>query len=70
MSYVWYYLKPPSKINYLSEGMSGSSLRPYKGNSFFLFFRATLQHWEIPTLGVESEMQLLAYTTAMVTPDP
>ena len=25
---------------------------------------------EVPTLGIQSELQLLAYTTATVTPDP
>ena len=36
---------------------------------FFLLFRAALkQHMEVPRLGVESELQLLAYTTA--TQDP
>ena len=29
-----------------------------------------LQHMEVPRLGVESELQLLAYTTATAIPDP
>ena len=37
-------------------------------NSFF-FFRATLQHMEVPRLGVESKLELLAYTTATATQD-
>ena len=46
--------------------------------SFFLFFvfvlffglyRAVPQHMEVPRLGVESELQLLAYTTATATRD-
>ena len=39
--------------------------------SFFLFylFRAALQRMEIPMLGVESELLLLAYTTATATLD-
>ena len=36
--------------------------------SFFLF-RATLLHMEVPRLGVESKLQLLAYTTASAAPD-
>ena len=36
----------------------------------FLFFRAAdLSHMEVPRLGVESELQLLAYTTAIATWD-
>ena len=31
---------------------------------FFVFFGPHLQHMEIPRLGVKSELQLLAYTTA------
>ena len=37
---------------------------------FFCLFRAALRHMEIPTLGVESELQLLAYTTAIAMQDP
>ena len=44
--------------------------------SFFFFFSLLfflglhLQHMEIPRPGVESELQLLAYTTATAMPDP
>ena len=40
--------------------------------SFFLFCFLGLQLWhmEIPRIGVESELQLLAYTTATVMQDP
>ena len=38
--------------------------------TFFFLFTATLQHREIPRLGVSLELQLLAYTTAMATLDP
>ena len=39
---------------------------------YLLSFRATLalQHMEVPRLGVELELQLLAYTTATATQDP
>ena len=33
----------------------------------FLFLGLHLQHMEVPRLGVESELQLLAYTTAIAT---
>ena len=34
---------------------------------FFFFLRLHLQHMEIPRLGVESELQLPTYTTAIAT---
>ena len=37
---------------------------------FFVFFRPHLWHKEVPRLGVESELQLLAYDTAAATWDP
>ena len=39
---------------------------------FFFLFKAGphLQHMEIPRLGVEQELQLLAYATATAIPDP
>ena len=41
---------------------------------FFYFLKKNswlhLQHMEVPRLGVESELQLLAYSTATATPDP
>ena len=38
---------------------------------FFLLFLGPLpRHMEVPRLGVESELQLLAYTTATAMPDP
>ena len=37
--------------------------------SFSFFFRAVPVHMEVPRLGVESELQLLAYTTATATRD-
>ena len=36
---------------------------------FFCFLEPPLQHMEVPRLGVESELQLLVYTTATATPD-
>ena len=37
---------------------------------FFFFLGLHLQHMEVPRLGVKSEMQLPAYTTATAMPDP
>ena len=36
---------------------------------FFVFLGPHLQHMEVPRLGVKSELQLLAYTSATATPD-
>lgn len=36
---------------------------------FFVFLGLYSRHMEVPRLGVESELQLLAYTTAIGTPD-
>ena len=47
---------------------------PYYHHTFlfvcFLLFRAAPQHMEVPRLGVKSELQLQAYTTATATLDP
>ena len=43
-------------------------LRGFSNYYFFLFWRH-LQHVEVPELGVESELQLLAYTAATATSD-
>ena len=43
---------------------SSSFFPPSLPSLFFLLFRATLQHMEVPRLGVQSELQLLAYPTA------
>ena len=37
---------------------------------FFVFLGPHPWHMEVPRLGVKSELQLPAYTTATVTPDP
>ena len=37
---------------------------------FFFFLGPQLQHMEVPGLGVKSELQLPAFPTATVTPDP
>ena len=37
---------------------------------FFVFLAPYPQHMKVPRLGVDSELQLLAYTTATAAPDP
>ena len=37
---------------------------------FFVFLGLNLWHMEVPRLGVESELWMLAYTIATATPDP
>ena len=41
-----------------------------KASSFFAFLGLQVQHVEVPRLGVESELQLPAYTTATAVRDP
>ena len=36
----------------------------------FVFLGPHLLHMEVPRLGVQSELQLMAYTTAIATSDP
>ena len=38
--------------------------------SFLVFLEPHSQHMEVPRIGVKSELQLPAYTTARATPDP
>ena len=37
---------------------------------FFFLFRTAPQHMEVPRIGVELKLQLLAYATATAMPDP
>ena len=59
----------------LGSGLTGNSLISFCF-CFFLFFLFFVflgrhpQHMEVPRLGVQSELQLLAYTTAMPDPQP
>ena len=43
---------------------------PFLNFFFFFFLGPHLWHMEVPRLGVESELQSLAYTTATAMPDP
>ena len=70
-----------SEFNLVYTGFSWNSIENYFGTlkaflfffSFFFFFFVFLgpysRHMEVPRLGVESELQLLAYATATVTHD-
>ena len=40
-----------------------------RGSFFFVFLGLQLKHMEVSRLGVESELQLLVYTTATATPE-
>jgi len=43
----------------------------YNSKNYFIFFLGPrLQHTQVPWLGVELELQLLAYTTATAMQDP
>ena len=50
------------------SGIAGSRGIP-TFNGFFFFLGPHLRHMEVPRLGVESELQLLAYATAIATWD-
>ena len=41
----------------------------YLNNNFFFFLQPHLLHREVPMLGIESELQLQAYTTAIAMRD-
>ena len=46
------------------------SLHHYFFFFVFVFLRPNLWHMEVPRLGIQSELQLLAYATATAMPDP
>ena len=50
--------------NTFNESALPGMLRPSQTFSSFFLFRATPEHAEVPRLGVKSELQLPAYTTA------
>ena len=43
---------------------------PHNESKLFVFLGLHPQHMEVPSLGVESKLQLPAYTTAIATQDP
>ena len=57
----------------MSSGFPYKCLHICQGTSWisflFFFLEMHLQRMEVPGLGVESELQLLAYATATATPD-
>ena len=48
----------------------GKFAEPRFKEIFFFFLGPLLRHMEVPRLGVESELQLPAYTTATAAQDP
>ena len=61
-----------SKIVWLpscSMGVNSWSLQHKQLHVSFVFLGPYVQHMGVPRLGVDSELQLLAYTTASATPD-
>ena len=69
-------LLEPRDFGEFLDGFSVSVLCHLRSTSvlafifFFCFLGPHLQNVEVPRLGVESELQLLAYTTATATPHP
>ena len=56
--------------NYLAPKAYNAEKHLKKKFFFAFFLRLNLQHMEVPRLGIESELHLLAYTTATATPAP
>ena len=50
--------------------MAALSLWIFDSSLFFFLFRLYLEHLEVPMLGVELQLQLLAYAPATAIPDP
>ena len=64
------------KENLISLGQVGTVSAGFKGtfhlvlfSFFFFFFRAARRHIEVPRLGVEAKLKLLAYITATAMAD-
>ena len=53
-----------------SFGSKRNPQKIYNENFFLVFLGLYLQHMEVPRLGVEQKLQLLAYTKATAMPDP
>ena len=56
--------------NYVTSHQLGLLLLLVKKFFFLFFLGPHLWHMEVTRLGVKSELQLLAYTTATAMPDP
>jgi len=61
-------MREPRETHIISKPISGKS-GFFKFVFLFLPFRAAPMAYEVPRLGVESELQLPAYTTATATRD-
>ena len=58
------------KCFWVPEGKTAFYMRSFVDFFFFVFLGPYPWHMEVLRLGVESELQLLVYTTATGTPDP
>ena len=79
MSFLAFATYCLTKVSSLGPAVTGGISSPsiLHGNTpnvphfnLILFLGLRLQHMEIPRLGIQSELQLPAYTTATATPDP
>ena len=70
---------PEGALGFMSQSLSPEQVSKWKlevsqflslSLFFFFFFFVFLGHMEVPRLGVESELYLLAYARATATPDP
>ena len=62
------YLTLIGKIN--SKWMVHLNVKSFFFFGLFVFLGPHKRHMEVPSLGIQSELSLLAHTTATATPDP
>ena len=67
--YVFLYIYRENIYRILVKGFPQSSYLPFLFFLFFFFLGWLLGHMEIPRLGIQSELQLPAYTTVTATWD-
>ena len=60
--FLYFYLVPEAIPAF--PVVSGEQTQKVKFSGFFCLLELHLKHIEVPRLGAESELQLLAYTTA------
>ena len=63
------YFSFPTKLTVRRNSYHNIKLTTFFVFLFFCFLGLYLQHMEVPRLGVELKLQLLAYTTAIATQD-
>ena len=64
-----YWVKDTQDLSELFLTIACQSVITSKYKVFFAFLGSHMQHMEVPSLGVKSELQLLAYTTVTATQD-